>query len=76
MSCHKYESWFKKGVRIATLQKEAPVFPCSEWEMQTPKKSLFSYSAGVVLDTSECKPNMMNTIFRADEKYFKINTQS
>lgn len=40
--------------------------------MQTPKKFLFSYSAGIVLDTSECKPNMMNTIFRADEKYFKI----
>lgn len=41
--------------------------------MQTPQKILFSYSAGIVLDTSECKPNMtLNAAFTAGEQYLKI----
>lgn len=71
--CHKYETLFKKEVRMATSQKTHQSSQILNKNADSKKKKKFSYSAGIELDTSECKSNMMlNTTFTADEQYLKI----
>lgn len=59
---------------MATSQKKHQSSHILSKNADLKKNFLFSYSAGIVLDTSECKPNMMlNTIFRVEEQYSKIS---
>lgn len=58
---------------MATSQKTHQSSQILNKNADSKKKKKFSYSAGIELDTSECKSNMMlNTTFTADEQYLKI----